>query len=55
VTLASANPGCSAHLAADRSLGEAGIDVRHPMEVLADGLRLAGMLNGTDGKAGDGR
>ncbi len=45
VTLASANPGCSTHLAADRSLAEAGVGVRHPMELVADAVRRSG--NGT--------
>ena len=35
-TVVSANPGCAMHLAA------AGLDVRHPMEVLAEALREAG-------------
>ncbi len=33
-TVASANPGCSMHLAA------AGVNVRHPVELLADALGL---------------
>ncbi|MBJ31792.1 MAG: hypothetical protein CL466_10335 [Acidimicrobiaceae bacterium] len=55
VTVASANPGCALHLAADPSLGSAGVVVRHPMEVLADGLRRAGMLGAGEGTVDDGR
>lgn len=39
--LASANPGCSMHLASDPRLARAGIEVRHPVQLLADRLRPA--------------
>ena len=55
VTVASANPGCALHLAGDPSLGSAGVVVRHPMEVLADGLRRAGMLGAGEGMVDHGR
>ena len=42
----SANPGCAMHLAA------AGLDVRHPMELLAKVLRTGGTI---EEGAGDGR
>ena len=41
VTLVSANPGCSLHLAGDPSLVASGVVIRHPMEVVADRLRNA--------------
>jgi len=39
LVLASANPGCAIHLSGDPSLAEAGVVVRHPMEVLAAKVR----------------
>lgn len=36
VVVASANPGCSMHLASDRRLARAGIEVRHPVQILVD-------------------
>lgn len=55
VTVASANPGCAMHLAGDPSLASAGVRVRHPMEVMADGLRRAGVLDADEGDPVHGR
>ncbi len=43
-TVVSANPGCAMHLAA------AGLDVRHPMEVLAEACRRSGPDSQPDGE-----
>jgi glycolate oxidase iron-sulfur subunit len=39
-TVASANPGCIAHLSGDPALSRAGIDVRHPIDIVAEALGL---------------
>ncbi|MEC9000040.1 MAG: (Fe-S)-binding protein [Actinomycetota bacterium] len=51
--LVSANPGCSIHLAGERSLKAAGLIVRHPMEVVADRLRR-GVTRTESGREADG-
>ncbi len=45
--VASANPGCSMHLAA--ALADEGVDVRHPVDIIADALGVGGPGSRRDG------